>query len=323
LTRRLEILVQPGGGRRSLPFLRDHSGATSIGVETDERLARIGDGLAEAGGARVRPEVSGDRLDRVLLAVHSRRYLEFLASWDDRTDEQAAFVDHPFVQAGVAPDTPLMPGMYALAREAASIAVEAAGRALAGGNAIYALCRPPGHHAGPAFLGGYCYLNNAALAAMHLRREAGLDRVAVVDLDLHFGNGTAEALAGEPGTYFGSVHASTATSYPYVEVVPRSERQRFHSFEHPPSPSAWLAKVDDVVRGGVDFGAQAIVVSLGYDPVRADPHGGWDLDPDVFTEVGRLVGSPNLPVCVVQEGGYNLDLLAACACCFGRGVIAS
>jgi acetoin utilization deacetylase AcuC-like enzyme len=322
MSRSLHLFAQPSG-RHELPFLRDQSGAITPGIETDERMARIARGLIEAGADTVASWAGADpaELDRVLHRVHATSYLEFLAAWDEQSVAEAVFAEHRFVQAGVQPDTPLMRGMYALASNAAGIAIAAATHAMVNKGTTYALTRPPGHHAGPEFLGGYCYLNNAAIAAMHLR-TSGLRRVGVIDFDFHIGNGTSVALASEPGTYFGSVHASTITSYPYLPIEPANERQRFRAFDAPPTAAEWLAAVEELARDCVDFSADAIVVSVGYDPVRGDPHGGWTLEPEVFADVGRMLAATKRPLCMVQEGGYALEMLPSCAYQFARGLLA-
>jgi len=129
-----------------------------------------------------------------------------------------------------------------LSREGSRTAIAAAQQIVNGASLSYAVCRPPGHHAGPAWLGGYCFLNNAVAAVVSLL-ESGISPVGLIDIDFHFGNGSAALLASQPDVWFGSIHRSTILSYPYKEVQPASDQQTFISFSH--SPSSILRTVFD------------------------------------------------------------------------------
>ena len=117
-----------------------------------------------------------------------------------------------------------------------------------------------------------------------------------------------------------SLHAAPVTNLPPGAVLPRMPRERVVAFERAPGAATYLAEVAASVRA-LAAEAQALVVSLGYDTVAGDPHGGWDLGPEVFREVGALLAATGRPVCVVQEGGYALEALAACSHAFATGLL--
>ena len=221
---------------------------------------------------------------------------------------------------GLEPDIPVNAALVAAAREAVRTAISAAGRLLDGDQYAYAVCRPPGHHAGRDFIGGYCYLNNAA-AAVQALRDGGLAPVGVLDLDLHYPNGTSELVErmGDDATLH-SLHASPVTNVAAGTELPRAPRERAHAFAAAPDPVAYLAEVEaSLAELAAD--SAALVVSLGYDTVDGDPHGDWHFGPEVFAGIGRLLAATGLPVCVVQEGGYSLEALAPCSHAFAAGLL--
>ncbi len=178
---------------------------------------------------------------------------------------------------------------------------------------------PPGHHAGPGWLGGCCYLNNAAAAA-HTLNAAGVGHVAILDLDIHYPNGTAAIAAGMAETSLHSLHAWPVVNVPSRSARPCSERERLVEFRRAPAEEHYLSAVAESLDV-LSESAAAIVLSLGYDTVRGDPHGCWHFSPQIFAEIGRLLAGSCLPVCVVQEGGYALDSLADCGHAFAIGLL--
>ena len=219
---------------------------------------------------------------------------------------------------GLPADSPVWAGVVATAFEGARAAITAAQRIVAGARFTYALCRPPGHHAGPAWLGGYCYLNTAAAAAYALC-EGGVKPVAIIDVDFHFPTGTSAIVAPLEDVSLGSLHASTIAEVPWRTVEPR-ERERFVEFATTPDTNAYLAALDDTVAELAQT-SSALVLSLGYDTVASDPHGSWDFAPAIFTDMGSVLAACELPICVVQEGGYSLDALAECSHAFATGLL--
>jgi acetoin utilization deacetylase AcuC-like enzyme len=299
----LTVVYDPGDFAHS--SFRDRAGAAAPIFETEARIERIVAGLRSCHHVQWASAAAAD--DKALEAVgrvHANEYLLFLA-----TAGQDEVLEPRFAEAGVLPDTPVTKSSYPAAIKATVSAVAAANALVRGERQAYAVCRPPGHHAGRAFTGGYCYLNNACVAARVLR-DAG-SRVGIIDIDFHHGNGTADILSAEEDVPFLSLHASTLTAFPYVETSPRAPNQTFLAFEEPPSEKHYLARLGAHLEpfACVD----AIVVSLGYDPVLGDPHGGWAMTPAFFRRTAQLLKQTTRQLCFVQEGGYALDQLAECS----------
>jgi acetoin utilization deacetylase AcuC-like enzyme len=142
----------------------------------------------------------------------------------------------------------------------------------------------------------------------------------VLDLDIHYPNGTSAILAPITDARLHSLHASPVTNVAAHTVTPPTPREHVVEFSGSPSAASYL----DAVAVSVDRLAQsseALVLSLGYDTVAGDPHGSWDFSPSIFERIGRLLAASQLPVCVIQEGGYALDTLAACSGAFADGLL--
>jgi acetoin utilization deacetylase AcuC-like enzyme len=285
------------------------------GQDCDARLMALRVGLRRHFGVRaVGAEAGDEEVDRALAALHGPRHLEALAA----AGEEAAVMPE-LAPPGLEPDIPVNAALVAAAREAVRTAISAADRLVDGDRYAYAVCRPPGHHAGPEFIGGYCYLNNAA-AAVQALRDGGLTPVGVLDLDLHYPNGTSELVERMGGdATLHSLHAAPVTNVAAGTELPRAPRERAHAFAAAPDPVAYLAEVEaSLTELAAD--SAALVVSLGYDTVDGDPHGSWHFGPEVFAGIGRLLAATGLPVCVVQEGGYSLEALAPCSHAFAAGL---
>lgn len=308
--------------RGCVPWILDEAGNRTPGLDDDRRLREVQEGLERhIGVRRYEAEVTPERLQQTLEALHEARYLRRLS----QAPEQEAVLVDELAEPGLAPDTPVCAAAFAAAREGIATAIAAAIAVQEGGRFAYALCRPPGHHAGPAWLGGYCYLNNAAAAAHTLTvSEEGDDDsalpIAILDVDLHYPNGTAGIVARSPQMTLHSLHGATGANLPWERVRPRSRREQLVSFRSAPTADEYLQQLQgmiDRIRGH----ARAIVLSLGYDTIAEDPHGGWSFSPDLFAEIGRLLAGCGLPVCVVQEGGYALGALADCSHAFASGLL--
>jgi acetoin utilization deacetylase AcuC-like enzyme len=286
------------------------------GHDCDARLLALRLGLRRHFGVLAVDAAAGDEeVDRALAALHEPRHLEALAA----AGEDAAVMPE-LAPPGLEPDMPVNAALVGAAREAIRTAISAAGRLLDGDRYAYAVCRPPGHHAGPDFIGGYCYLNNAA-ASVQALRDGGLTPVGVLDLDLHYPNGTSELVERMDGdATLHSLHMSPVTNVAAGTELPRAPRERVHAFAAAPDPAAYLVEVEaSLAELAAD--SAALVVSLGYDTVDGDPHGSWHFGPEVFAGIGRLLAATELPVCVVQEGGYSLGALAACSHAFAAGLL--
>ncbi|MFC0409781.1 histone deacetylase family protein [Roseomonas elaeocarpi] len=209
---------------------------------------------------------------------------------------------------------PIGPHTWAAAEAAAACALAAAGEAAAGRHA-YALARPPGHHAYALRAGGHCYMNNAAIAAEHLR-ACGAARVAVLDIDSHHGNGTQGIFWERPDVFFASVHGDPNRYYPWY-VGHAGERgagagQGFNLNRPLPLGSgdaAWLSAIDEAVTAIRRFAPAALVLSLGFDASEHEPLNALSVTAEGFARAGERVAALGLPTAVVQEGGYAVEQL--------------
>ncbi|NAZ36156.1 histone deacetylase family protein [Rubellimicrobium sp. CFH 75288] len=191
---------------------------------------------------------------------------------------------------------------------------QAAQRAVAGGaRAAFGLCRPPGHHATSDQYGGYCFLNNAAVAAEMFRLD-GAARVAVLDIDFHHGNGTQDIFWRRGDVLFASIHGDPLDSYPYFAgfADETGEGEGEGCTLNVPLPPGtgygpWSAALDDLIARIRDFGAEALVVSLGVDAYKDDPISFFRLDSPDFTDAGRRIGRMGLPTVFLMEGGYAIE----------------
>ena len=176
----------------------------------------------------------------------------------------------------------------------------------------YALCRPPGHHAGREMIGGYCYLNNAAIAADQLKQTWG--RGAILDIDYHHGNGTQEIFWNDTDVLFVSIHSDPADEYPFFSgyAEERGGEQAIDANLNLPLPKGcddqtYLKALDQALGVIQAFQPNWLVLSAGYDTCQADPSTYFNLSDEVFSEIGNRIGAVNLPIVIVHEGGYAIE----------------
>ncbi len=294
--------------------------------------------LAGAAALGLTPERPPPVRADALLPVHTQAYLDFLrdapAAWaalPDAGPEVVANI-HPSpemlghgARAGASviaragwftadASCPIAAETWPAAVAAAAGALAAADEAAAGRSA-YALARPPGHHAYPARAGGHCYLNNAALAAERLRAR-GAARVAVLDIDSHHGNGTQGAFWTRDDVLFVSLHGDPDGYYPWY-VGHADERGGGGGvgcnlnlpLARGSADAAWLQALDVGIAAIRHFGAEALVVSLGFDASEHEPLGYLAVTAEGFARAGSRIGALRLPAAIVQEGGYSLDVI--------------
>ena len=209
---------------------------------------------------------------------------------------------------------PITEQTWPAAAAAAACAVAAADSAATGRNA-YALTRPPGHHAYPARAGGHCYLNNAAIAAQRLR-DRGVGRVAVLDVDSHHGNGTQGVFWDRDDVLFVSVHGDPDGYYPWYvgRADERGAGVGVGCNLNLPLPARtgdqeWLDALDNGLACIRRFGADALVLSLGFDASILEPLGFLHVTAEGFARAAERIAALRLPTAIVQEGGYNTDVI--------------
>jgi acetoin utilization deacetylase AcuC-like enzyme len=311
------VMVEQRQGRDDAAFWVREGERRIEGQDSNMRLNELRAGLIRHSGVRpVIADAADEEVQRTLEALHESVYLRALAELS--SEEPVVLPD--FAPPGLDPDIPVNKALVAAAREGIRTAITAAERLLEGAHFTYAVCRPPGHHAGPAFHAGYCYLNNAAAAVRRLC-DGGLKPIGIVDLDLHYPNGTSAVVERMgPIAALHSLHAAPVTNLPPGTPLPRLAGERAVSFAESPDEETYLQEVAHSIHELSEI-ARTLVVSLGFDTVAGDPHGDWSFRPEIFAEVGRLLAQSELPVCVIQEGGYALEELAACSHAFATGLL--
>lgn len=222
--------------------------------------------------------------------------------------------------------TPLTAQTLNAATWSASCALSAA-KALRGDTKLtYALSRPPGHHAERALFGGYCYFNNAGVAARHLRRRKL--RVAILDVDFHHGNGTQSLFYKNDQVFVLSVHGDPSTCFPYFAGYPSETGEGVGNgytmnmaLERGTDGQTYIEQLTRHVLPALQaFGPDALVLSMGLDTYHLDPVGDFTLTTEDMNTVGRLVGGLGLPTVAVQEGGYYAEHLGQNATAMLRGL---
>lgn len=221
--------------------------------------------------------------------------------------------------------TPIVGGTYAAARAAVDVALTAADVVVAGDTAAYGLCRPPGHHAARAVLGGFCYLNNAAIAAEHLVRQTG-EPVTILDLDYHHGNGTQQIFWARDDVRYVSLHADPARAYPYFTgfATERGTGAGVGANVNVPlsagtDDETYLAALEPELDRIAGSPGSLLVVSLGFDTYRLDPICDLALTTAGYHEIGHRVAATGKRLVVLQEGGYHVGDLGANARSWLRG----
>jgi acetoin utilization deacetylase AcuC-like enzyme len=207
--------------------------------------------------------------------------------------------------------TPIVAGTYVAARAAVDVALTAADLVLAGEQASYGLCRPPGHHASRSMYGGYCFFNNAAIAAHWLTRRSG-ERVAILDLDFHHGNGTQQIFWRRADVLYVSIHADPDRHYPYFSGWSDETGEGAGAGTNINVPlragtgdDEYLAALDQALDSIAHFPGSLLVVSLGFDTYALDPIADFALTTPVYHEIGRRVAALGRKLVILQEGGYH------------------
>jgi acetoin utilization deacetylase AcuC-like enzyme len=219
--------------------------------------------------------------------------------------------------------SPIGKGTWNAILHSANLAYAGAQALVEGEQRVYTVCRPPGHHAGRDFAGGYCYLNNAAIAAQTLLEH--YERVAIVDVDYHHGNGTQDIFWNESRLFFVSIHGAPAVEYPYysgyADETGAAGQILNIPLPHGTSEAVYLQELENSLGRVRAFQPQALVVSLGFDTYTHDPIADFHVDMPGYKRMGQLLASFHLPTLYVQEGGYCVDKLGEMATAFFGGVL--
>ncbi|MFC0202035.1 histone deacetylase family protein [Paracoccus rhizosphaerae] len=313
-------------------------GAEMPHPEQPRRAILIRDMLQENGFPVEAPRDFG--LDPIR-AVHDPDYVEFFRDAHARfradapPDALAIPTTHPGPRRGRCPadihgamgwwmtdtSTPLTEGTWDAIYWSAQSAIEAAEHVVNGEPMVYALSRPPGHHAMAAAANGFCFFNNACIAAHHLTRR--WKKVALLDIDVHTGNGSLDILYERGDILFISLHPDPA-GYPTFFLGHEDETGEGEGagtcrnllLPMGASQDVVLEALDQALEMIRDFGTEALIVSLGFDMAADDPLAAVGVHPDGFAEMGRRITALGLPTVLVQEGGYLGPSLAQNACSF-------
>ncbi|MFV3303826.1 histone deacetylase family protein [Pseudomonas sp. NY15181] len=318
-------------------------GQMRVPQEVPERPRRLLQAVERLGFDLRQPDDHGMQ---PLSAVHSPEYLRFLeeahAEWkatgQDWGEEVISnvFIREPNPLRGILAKAAryLADGSCPVGEQTWRGAYWSAQSAIAGARALldgqpeaYALCRPPGHHARRDAAGGFCYLNNAAIAAQELRR--GHARVAVLDTDMHHGQGIQEIFYERDDVLYVSIHGDPTNFYP---VVAGYEDERGAgagygynlnlSMPHGSPESVFFERLQQAIAALRRFEPDALVLSLGFDIYELDPQSQVAVTGDGFRRLGQAIGELNLPTLIVQEGGYHLESLQDNAEQFFNGFLA-
>ena len=319
--------------------------------EVPERAERLTSGL---GGLGLKITAPADFGIEPITAVHAAHYIDFLhtayarfQSFDNLANAAIPNV-HPHVSAtpDLGPRERPRPtgiigqagwymgdmacaigeGTWEAVYAGAQAAVGAAEAVLSGAGQAMALCRPPGHHAYSDRASGFCFLNNAAIAAQTLRRS--FKRVAILDFDTHHGDGTQSIFYRRSDVYYASCHTNPRNYYPfylgYQDEVGFGEGDKFNlnvPLAEGADDEALLDANQQLIVAALASEAEAIVLSAGWDAHAEDPLSKLDVTSDAFRRLGRIYGEVPLPTVIVQEGGYSLAAIESVAPRFVTGLL--
>lgn len=308
--------------------------------ESPMRIAQIEKALARMTGLQYcEPDAAGPE---ILRGIHAKEYISYIEkvgrmAIDDedyrtpfvipprtRTFNTSHMIDHLALFA-MDTTTPIGRHTFTSALHSAAVAATGARKILNGEKKVYCLCRPPGHHAEPSRYGGYCYFNNAAVAAEQLLLKTA--KVSILDIDYHHGNGTQEIFYRRNDLQYVSVHADPRIDYPYYTGFKNERGQgRGLGFNlNLPVPkdtgdNEYLTFIEQGLTAIGKFKAEMLIVSLGVDTYTVDPVGALKLSQEVFGDIGCLIKQINLPVLVLQEGGYNVRDIGTLVSNFLKGL---
>ena len=278
--------------------------------------------------------------DKHILAVHDRRFVNYFKEVAMKIEHENSLIPDVFPirknvnQPRNVPShagyycidiySPINRNAYLAAREAVDAALTGASAIESGSQFVYALVRPPGHHASYDSFGGYCYLNSTAIAAHYLSHYG---RVAILDLDYHHGNGQQDIFYRRDDVLTISIHADPAVEYPYFsgykEEIGEGAGKGYNlnlPLKRDIDGPTHLDAIRQAIKRLNQFKPDVLVIALGLDTAQNDPSGSWKLLIDDFTNNGQLLGKLRYPTLIVQEGGYDCSVLGKNALAFLSGL---
>jgi acetoin utilization deacetylase AcuC-like enzyme/GNAT superfamily N-acetyltransferase len=292
-------------------------------VERPVRVHRIINAISSLPGVEVVPV--REHGEAPIRAVHDSDFVDYLSRVCQKLGNAEAIYPYVFpirmqhrkpvdeaIQAGyycIDTFTPLMKNAWLAARAAVDCALTGADLLREGERVVYTICRPPGHHAERRVYGGFCYFNNAAIAANDL---AAGGRVAILDIDFHHGNGTQDIFWERGDVLTISIHGDPSYAYPYFagfadERGAGAGEGMHHNFPLPENieDDDYLATLTKALSIVESFNPRFLVVSAGLDIAKGDPTGAWRITAPGFERIGGAIAGLGLPTLVVQEGGYD------------------
>jgi acetoin utilization deacetylase AcuC-like enzyme len=305
--------------------------------DTSERIETIKDSLLKEGLGIL---IASSEKDLFLSEkVHSKRYLAFLnKSAYSFADNEYYFPLDFYTSDSVREEsfaasfgkycldvcTPLSIHTFDDATYSCLTAQTGANLLKKGEHYCYALTRPAGHHAMKSAMGGFCYLNNTAVAAEILSHEG---KVAILDIDFHHGNGTQDIFYNRSDVFTCSLHGSPLQNPPFYwgfeDEKGLDDGNGFNLNYVLPSltkEKEYLKVLNNTLQKIIDYNPKYLVVSLGFDTIKNDLLGDFDLDASSFKQIGKSISELNIPMLFLQEGGYH-ELNGECALSFFKGVI--
>lgn len=290
----------------------------------DPRMVDYLERLSRDAKALIREDLSVYALEHLLVgdeyyyeSVFPTRFMRSRADSDEAQNRRGFYIFDS--------TSPIGEGTWDAIVHSANLARAGAHAILEGAPLAYAMCRPPGHHAGRNFAGGYCYFNNAGVAANVLR---SMGDVAIVDIDYHHGNGTQAIFWDDPYVMYASIHADPALDYPhyagYADEIggEAAEGTVFNvPLPHGTEEKAYFEALEEVLAAVVRFEPSSLIVSLGFDIYKDDPMAAFALETSSFRQIGKMFAELDMPTLYVQEGGYSVDKLGEMAVNFFTGVL--
>lgn len=247
--------------------------------------------------------------------IHQKSYIEFIRQKSNSLKD----VNFELYPSYYSMDTytPILRGTFDAAKQSVDVALTGASLIQKGKKIAYGLCRPPGHHADSNIMGGYCYFNNAAVAADYLSLHG---RVAILDIDFHHGNGTQHIFYERSDVFYVSLHVDPTVKFPYIsgfsdETGIGKGKGFTKNFPLPlgTAENTYYKTLKKAISHIKKFNPDYLVVSLGFDTFENDPIGGFKLSIPFYRTIGKEMSYLNTPTLLIQEGGYAVSSLGEMA----------